>query len=148
METINAGVENLNTDITEQFLNENKNILWSNRWRAFRAEWKTFYAANGSLWDRLWGSTYDTLESFRKRLDSWRDDFQSTQGGVALGPTLPPPPVAPDTSTPLLTQVKRFAIIGGAVLAALYVAPFAVKQIMGAKRAHATATNPRRRRRR
>jgi hypothetical protein len=135
--TINAAVENLNRDVTQQLLAPGKEILWVNRWRAFREEWKKFYEASGGLWARLWGSTYDELEALRKRYETWERDFQTKVGGEVTGPALPPPPVRPpDPGSDMFTTVKRVAIVAGAVVGALFIAPYAVKQIAGARRAH------------
>src|SRR5882762_6711580 len=95
LKAVNGAIESLNKDVTTQLLGPGKQILWVNRWRDFREQWKKFYDSAGGLWSRLWGSTYDELESFRKRYETWAKDFESKVGGEVTGPALAPPPIKP-----------------------------------------------------
>jgi hypothetical protein len=62
-------------------------------WRAFRDEWRKFYAGHQGWTDRVWYSTYEKTVEYRRRARDWRDDFEA-KGGHATGPKDTPPETA------------------------------------------------------
>jgi choline dehydrogenase-like flavoprotein len=128
MKTLNAFIESLNADVTNQLLATGREGRWVTTWRTFRREWQAFRDKNSGFWGRIWGSTYDEVLQYRKRAQAFSEQFRTFGATQVTGPALPAP-ISPPVGDELAVAFRRLAIGGAAVLGLLYVAPYAVQQI-------------------
>lgn len=90
-------------------------------WGEFEREWQSWFADNRGLSSRMWGSTRDTALDYRKRAQTWRDEFLA-RGGVAQAPA-PQMPENRPWLPGLSPNLKTAALVAGGVLTAAIVLP-------------------------
>jgi hypothetical protein len=86
LDTVKAGADQLDRDITASKVRDE----FKQAWRAFLNEWRAYYKDHEGYWSHMWFAVYEKAVEYRKRVDQWREAFQ-TEGGRVSAPTLTPP---------------------------------------------------------
>ncbi len=95
---------------------------WSANWVPFFSEWSKYWEDHGNTWGlvnwyhNFWGSSWETIQDFRKRLVSLRESAKLVGYGFT-GPEPTPPKEGPlDGATSELWRMVKFLIYAAVVV--------------------------------
>jgi hypothetical protein len=121
LSSINGAVEDLNRAITNQLLNVNKELVWVNGWRAWRAKWTEFYnmwypkVVNAWIGPLGMGGAYDQAQGFRASYATFLKAFPTKGGSTSsytAATSIPPPAAAGAPDKPAKSGLGILGWIG------------------------------------